>query len=1030
MTDLSRGIERSFILGAGLGMDELAELLGESPTMQMVRERLHRLLDRQRAGQRLPPILLQGETGTGKGLVARALHRYGSRSRARFMDVNCAAIPETLLEAELFGFEQGAFTDARSAKPGLLQAAHGGVLFLDEIGLLSEPLQAKLLTAIEERSVRRLGSVRSEPADVWFVSATNTDLRAAVSAQHFRSDLYHRLAVLTLDLPPLRDRGSDVLLLAERFLDRACVEYGLSPKRLDAQAQAHLLQYPWPGNVRELVNVIERAVLFADGPVVTVEALGPLQAESTPFFALRPAETAMTRDEAMRRHLLTALEQTEWNISHTAARLGVSRNTVYARMEKLGLRPGAAPEAGPTRSQPAASTPAPAASHLSGELSPPLKPLHETHLPILSSSFVGRERELAEAGGLIGSHRLLTLTGPGGSGKTRLAIQLAAKTSAQFPDGVFWVPLQALRDPALVEPTIRASIGADGDLIAHVASKRLLVLLDNFEQVMAAAPVVSSLLAGTPHAKVLITSRAPLHLDSERRYPVEPLPEPDAATLFIERASAIAPGFHPTDVVGEICRRLDGLPLAIELAAARVALLEPDELLVRLERRLPLLTSRFHDVPARQRTLRATIEWSYELLDSKEQRLFRKLAAFTGSFSLGAAENVCETDLDTLESLVENGLVRRRANGRLGLLDTIREYALERLDESPEAENVRRRHAEFFLAVAGSANLNVGTLETGKPMRHDIAIREQDNVRGALAWAVASGAHALGLAIATSVEQFWIMQDPREGTRWFAHLLDGPAADSVALEIRAHALRAYAACRDIAGDDAAAARLYGQSLALFEQLGDEHGRAVLLHRLGIQAMRRSEPERARELVEASHAIHERNDDRWGLTQTIGTLGALARDTGDADRASELIEKSASLAREVAIPWWESGMLAELAQLSLNAGRLDEAEMLARESLMLADQIPYRGGRVFGVGLFARLAAERGQLERAGRLWGAIESEDIGAPLGGWRRHRQRCEERIREAMSPEFERGYAEGQALRLDDAVSLALAPADLAGT
>jgi hypothetical protein len=454
-----------------------------------------------------------------------------------------------------------------------------------------------------------------------------------------------------------------------------------------------------------------------------------------------------------------------------------------------------------------------------------------------------------------------------------------------------------------------------------------------------------------------------------------------------------------------------------------VALLQPDELLARLGRRLPLLTSRSRTAPARQRTLRATIEWSYELLEPDEQRLFRRAAVFTGSFSVEAAEAVCNADLDTLESLVEKNLVRQWGGGRLGMLDTIREYALERFDESPEAADLRRRHAEFFLAVVQGANLDAGKLEAGKPMRHDIALGEQDNVRGALAWAVASGAHALGLIIATSVEWFWIMQDPREGMRWFARLLERP--ESVAPEIRAHALRAYGGSTDIAGDDAAAERLYQQSLALFEQLGDEHGRAVLLHRLGIQAMRRGEPDRARELVEASHAIHLRDDDRWGLTQTIGTLGALARDAGDEDRAYALIAESVALAREVAVPWWESGMLAELAQLALNAGRLDEGEMRARESLALADRMRDRAGRVFGVGLFARLAAERGQGERAGRLWGAIEDEDAGAPLGGWRRHRSRCEERIRAAASPEFELGYAEGHTLTLDDAVSLALAPA-----
>src|SRR5262245_34073959 len=315
-------------------MDDLAELLGDSPAMQTVRERLHRLLDRPRAGQRLPPVLIQGETGTGKGLIARLLHHHGARRRGPFVDVNCAAIPETLLEAELFGFERGAFTDARHAKPGLFQAAHGGVLFLDEVALLPAAAQAKLLTAIEEHAVRRLGSTRREPADSWVISATNANLKGAVAARSFREDLYHRVAVVTVDLPPLRARGRDILLIAERFFARACADYGLPLKRLNPAAQARLLAYAWPGNIRELGNVIERAVLSVDAPGGTAESLGPLEVDC----AAAASGPATTRDEAQRRLLVTALEQTGWNISLTAARLGIARNTVYARLERYGLR--------------------------------------------------------------------------------------------------------------------------------------------------------------------------------------------------------------------------------------------------------------------------------------------------------------------------------------------------------------------------------------------------------------------------------------------------------------------------------------------------------------------------------------------------------------------------------------------------------------------------------------------------------------------------------------------------------------------
>ncbi|MBA2425433.1 MAG: hypothetical protein H0V58_08750 [Actinobacteria bacterium] len=652
---------------------------------------------------------------------------------------------------------------------------------------------------------------------------------------------------------------------------------------------------------------------------------------------------------------------------------------------------------------------------------PPLRTLYRTNLPIQPNPLVGRERELDEAGVLLRSHRLVTLTGPGGSGKTRLALQLAAEAVEQFPDGVFWVPLQALRDPALVEHAIRASLGADDDLIDHVADKRLLVLLDNFEQVVEAAPIVSSLLAGTPNAKVLVTSREPLHVEAEQRYPVEPLPEEDAGLLFVERAQAVAPGFRPAAAVGQICRRLDGLPLAIELAAARVALLDPDELLARLDRRLPLLASRSRDAPARQQTLRATIEWSYELLAPDEQELFRKLAVFGGSFTIEAAEAVCDADLEDLESLVVKCLLRRWATGRLGLLDTIREYAVELLDAAHDTNDVHRRHAEHYLSVAEEANLNAGTSRPGG-QRLDIGLAERDNFRSAVAWAVRNGSIGLGLEIATALEQLWTLEDPNEGIRWFERLLERPEAESVAPSLRAHALRAYGSCLGIAGHFQAAEEMWVQSLANFERLEDEHGRAVLLHRLGISAMWRGDLERARELVELSDSIHRRSGDVFGLAQTTGTLGAIARDEGDEDGALELVRESASLAREAGVPWWESGALAELACLSLNAGLLEEGDACVRESLEIAVQLGDRPGRIFGVGILARIAAERGQSKRAGRLWAAVEDEDAVAPLGGWRRHREACEAGIRRVSGPDFDRGYAEGRDLTLDDAVSLAL--------
>jgi predicted ATPase/class 3 adenylate cyclase len=652
---------------------------------------------------------------------------------------------------------------------------------------------------------------------------------------------------------------------------------------------------------------------------------------------------------------------------------------------------------------------------------PPLKALHRTNLPIQPTPLIGRERELDEAGALIASQRLVTLTGPGGSGKTRLSLQLAAEAVERFPDGVFWVPLQALRDPALVEHAVATSIGADRALPDFLGRKQLLVVLDNFEQLLEAAPAVSGLLAATPSVKVLVTSREPLQVDGEHRYPVDPLADEDAASLFLERARAVAPGFRGGGAVVHICRRLDGLPLAIELAAARVALLEPDELLARLERRLPLLASGARDAPERQRTLRATIEWSHELLEPDAQDLFRRLAVFRGSFSLESAEAVCDADLDAVESLVVKSLVRRWGSGRIGMLDTIREFAVELLDGSPDVDEVRRRHARHFLTVAESTNLSAGNLRPGG-QRLDLAIPEHDNFRGALAWAIRSGDIELGLEIATALEQLWVADDPSEGVRWFERLLETPHATGVPTTTRAHALRAYGSSAHISGDPALAARLWEESLALFDALGDEHGRAVLLHRLGIIALHRGDLDRARALLDESDGIHRKAGDRWGMAQSVGTLGAVARDAGDAQLAAELIAESATLARDVGVRWWEGGMLAELACLSLGAGRLDEADTDARASLELAEELRDRSGRVFGVGILAGVAAGRGEQLRAGRLWGAIEDEDALAPLGGWRRHRDAVEARVRASSGPELERGLAEGRELTLDEATSAAL--------
>src|SRR5687768_14825182 len=394
---------------------------------------------------------------------------------------------------------------------------------------------------------------------------------------------------------------------------------------------------------------------------------------------------------------------------------------------------------------------------LGAEEHPPLKTLHQTNLPVPATPFLGRDTELDEIGALLARDgvRLVTLTGPGGTGKTRLALQAAANVADAFPGGVWWVPLAALRDPALVLESASAALGATGDLAEHIGDKRLLLLLDNFEHLTAAAAHLAPLLAKCPNLTLLVTSREPLHLGGEHEYAVDPLQRTEAVELFLTRALAVRRDFAANGEVALICERLDHLPLAIELAAARVKMLSPKALLQRLEQRLPLLAGGTRDAPERQRTLRATIEWSHELLSPDEQRLFARLAVFRGGCTLEAAEAVVDADLDTLQSLVDKSLVRVRDSGRFWMLETIREFAVERLEASGEADEISRRHAEFFLEIAEELQPRV--------MKDDADALDQltedhDNLRAALDRLEAEGDAERLQRLGGSVWRFWYLR--------------------------------------------------------------------------------------------------------------------------------------------------------------------------------------------------------------------------------------------------------------------------------
>ncbi len=649
---------------------------------------------------------------------------------------------------------------------------------------------------------------------------------------------------------------------------------------------------------------------------------------------------------------------------------------------------------------------------------PPLRTLHTTNLPIQPTPLVGRERELAEASALVHAHRIVTLLGPGGSGKTRLALQVAADALEEFPHGVFWVPLQAVSDPALVLPTIADTLGARGGVAEFIGDKRLILLLDNLEQIVDVAPELAELVAATPNAKLLVTSREPLRVKGERRYPVDPLPEVDAIALFVERARAVDPTFEPSRAVAEICRRLDGLPLALELAAARVSVLSGDELLARLERVLPILTGGMR-APARQRTLRSTIEWSHDLLCEDEQALFRRLAAFAVSFAADAIGPVCDGDLDTFQSLVEKNLVRRWSSGRFGMLETIAEYAAERLDASSDSAETRRRHAEHYLGVAGAANVGP---DDDAPQDEELAVLEQPNFRKALTWAARDGDAELGLRLAAALGAFWVVRDPFEGMRWFDDLF--ARAGDVQPDVRARALLAQGGLVFIVGEFDRGTRIYEQSLDQYRALEDEAGIAHVLHRLASSAMVKSDFARARMLAEESLTLHRRVESRRGEGIALGTLADIEwRAGGNRDASFELAKQSAAIAREVGFPWWEAASLFNLCEWSLEVGRPIEAELYGREALEIAARIGDRMHAAYLLALLARVAAEAGQAERAGVLWGALEAEERRGRIGQWDDERETYAAPVLAHAGPAFEQAREAGSRLTLEEAVSRLLA-------
>jgi predicted ATPase len=663
---------------------------------------------------------------------------------------------------------------------------------------------------------------------------------------------------------------------------------------------------------------------------------------------------------------------------------------------------------------------------LGGGEFPPLRTLYQSNLPRPATPFVERTRELAEVLELLGGEdvRLLTLTGPGGTGKTRLAVQAAAEAADDYEHGVWWVPLASLRDPALVVEQAAQVLGAR-ELSRHIDDKHLLLLFDNFEQVVQAGPSLAELVAACPNLDILVTSREPLHVSGEQEYPVPPLVEQEAVELFRTRARAAVPDFNANGMVSQICRRLDNLPLAIELAAARVIALSPEQILERLEKRLPLLTRGPHNVPRRQRTLRATIDWSYDLLSGEEQALFRRLSLFVAGCTFKAAAEVCEADLDTLQSLVEKSLLRF-SNERYWMLETIREYATERLETSKETDDLRRRHAEFCVRVAEEADPRIRSADVLSAVAED-----EGNLRAALSYCADGREPELMLRLAAALSGFWTVRDQwSEGSRWLEEAVRPGNPGSP--RIQARALRGLALMTESLGDHARARTLLDQALMLYRQIGDDDGVAKCLNNLaGLVWRSEGDLERATALYKEALALRKplaEDPAESGVAILLGNLAQIAEVRGDFAEARRLAEESLVAARVEENDLSVADALEGLAWLDLFERNHETAAQLAEEALRIVLNIGGPGS-ADSMMIAVLLHASRRNPEDAVRLVGAILGKDRRLDLPPWEEdpvYSHRIAALERDIGQDRYAALRSEGAAHSWDDAVELVIRALD----
>jgi predicted ATPase/class 3 adenylate cyclase len=682
-----------------------------------------------------------------------------------------------------------------------------------------------------------------------------------------------------------------------------------------------------------------------------------------------------------------------------------------------------------------------------------------TNLPVRRTSFVGRESEVARVKELLRGPGLLTLTGAGGSGKTRLGVQAAGGLLDEYRDGVFLVELAPISDPRLIPATVADAIGVKAEgrrpaldtLREQVRDREMLLVMDNFEHVVAGATVAADLLDAAPRMRILATSREPLRVAGEQELPVPPLSLPDiggradlenlgrseAVSLFVQRATSVDPGFRLTEenaaAVAELCRRLDGLPLAIELAASRVKLLSPAAILERIEHRLELLTGGPVDLPARQRTLREAIGWSHDLLDDTERTLFRRLSVFAGGWTLESAEAVGDPKgelsagvLDVLGSLIDKSLVERMSTGtdgiRFRMLETIREFGTEQLEKAGETEATKERHAAHFLEVAEAAEPHLRLVDQ-KPWLDQLEI-EHDNLRAATRWAIDAGYVTTGLRMVGALWRFWHLHGHLdEGRGWAEEVLALPASSGRTLE-RAKALTALGGVAYWQEDLPATSRAYEEALAISRELGDRVAEAEGTYNLAYPPAYEGDLPRSIELIREANRMFEELGVQRGVADTIWLLAIVARLEGDTPRARALAEESLRLHRSRGDRFGTTDALHVLGRIALAQGDLATAKSVYLEALEYDEQVGNRTGMGIVLDNLAAEASAEGQHLEAVRLAGA--SEAIKEAAGGHAPPpfidlpdpRDAAREALGEAA---VEAAWAEGEAMTLEQALAYA---------